>query len=133
MVYFVYNIPTRTARFISAGHPPLIHLSRETQEVFAHRESSAAAGIRKDTVFMDHSFQVKEGDRIYLYSDGINEALNEDDQMFDTEGLQRAVKESLDKTLEQSVQCIIEQVRAWNGNGRNLDDMAVLAMEVSGT
>ena len=59
--------------------------------------------------------------------------LNEDDQMFGTQGLQRAVKESFDKTLDQSVQHIIERVQAWNGTGMIMDDRTVLAMEICGT
>jgi serine phosphatase RsbU (regulator of sigma subunit) len=57
--------------------------------------------------------QLASGDVLVLYTDGIIEAINQDDEMFDYRRFVELLKKSFDKDLESFWQKIIAGNRQW--------------------
>jgi sigma-B regulation protein RsbU (phosphoserine phosphatase) len=74
--YGVYNRKKRRLKYSSGGHPPAVLVDsgpgnrKKIQEL---RAGSAAVGIAAETVYTSSTCQIKQGARLYLYSDGIYE------------------------------------------------------------
>jgi sigma-B regulation protein RsbU (phosphoserine phosphatase) len=69
--YGVYEAPTRTLRYASAGHPPAVRLrGGETEELGA---PGLPVGSWQGTTYSTHATQLLAGDRLYVFSDGAYE------------------------------------------------------------
>lgn len=74
--YGVYDRPTRTLRYASAGAPPAIVLHPEIESRITTTELTTGGqpvGLFEDTRFTTASYSVPPGSRILLFSDGANE------------------------------------------------------------
>src|SRR5271169_238558 len=76
-------IDTRDNRFTyaSAGHCPPI-LFHKSGEAVPLKEGGTPLGIFPDRKYEDAGLQVESGDRLVLYTDGLTEAMNSDEQEF---------------------------------------------------
>ena len=73
--------------------------------------------------------ELKPGDRLYLYSDGILEAMNSEDELSGPERLVEALEERKNLTLQGSVEELVECGRQWSGEAGFVDDVSILALE----
>ena len=83
-VTFLYGIldgDTRTFRYCNAGHPyPIL---RSDDSIRTLDEGGAVLGVFPDWNYKDSTVELRAGDRLFLFTDGITEASNSDGQEFD--------------------------------------------------
>jgi sigma-B regulation protein RsbU (phosphoserine phosphatase) len=83
-VTFLYGIldgNTRTFRHCNAGHPyPIL---QSGGSIRALEESDAVLGVFPDWTYKDSYVELRAGDRLFLFTDGITEAFNTDGQEFE--------------------------------------------------
>jgi len=128
LVYGVYDIENRVFSFVSAGHPPLIHLPRSGES--RHQWAlGPPIGIKPDFEYKQNTLEMAPGDRIYLYSDGLIEVFDHNQEPFGVERLTEALKNSLNQPLEASVSSVIKEVEAWGRQAPFDDDVSILAFE----
>ncbi len=72
------DIPNKKLVFSSAGHPDQIHVSGDSVEKLKH--TGRLVGIKRDTRFDCVERSLKTGDKILLYTDGLFEQFNENDE-----------------------------------------------------
>ena len=72
--------------------------------------------------------RLEQGDRIYLYTDGVTEAFNEDEQMFSDKRLLEALnrKTGLEDDPEAFVSYLYQEVEDFTGNALQSDDITML-------
>jgi len=93
--YAVYNPETKELRYASAGHnPPRIwHCSRQTIQSL-DQSIGLPLGVAEDADYVSASMNLLSGDRLVLFTDGIIEAMNEDDQQFGPQRLDYVLNHS---------------------------------------
>ena len=87
-------------------------------------------GMMDFSTYEEAVIDLRTGDRLYLYSDDVTEETNPDDEPFGNERLLDALDESMELTLDESVQSLVDSVLSWRGATRLSDDLSVLAFEV---
>jgi sigma-B regulation protein RsbU (phosphoserine phosphatase) len=83
-ITFIYGIldgQTRTFRHCNAGHPNPILLSGGS--IRALEQSGAVLGVFPDWTYEDSTVELRTGDRLFLFTDGITEASNSSGQEFE--------------------------------------------------
>ena len=127
--YAVLNVTNRVLTYVSAGHPPAIVL-RRTNEVLALHESGLPIGIGDE--YEEHAVQLKPGDRVYLYSDGVTEMKDSDKRLYGKDRLIGCLLQGASLSLADSVTRLIEDLQQWQDGAPADDDVSVLALELSG-
>ena len=84
----------------------------------------------EEAEFEDHSIQLQPGDCLYIYSDGITEATNEQKDMLNTEGLIQIVDQARGLPLDERIREVMEGLRKWCGSAPFADDVSILALEM---
>ena len=82
------------------------------------------------TTYADTVIELRSGDRLYLYSDGVTEETNPDDVPFGNARLLETLDGARTQTLDQSVEVLVGAVLSWRGRERLSDDLTVLALEL---
>ncbi|HME58467.1 MAG TPA: PP2C family protein-serine/threonine phosphatase [Terracidiphilus sp.] len=83
-VTFIYGIldgETRTFQYCNAGHPYPILLSGGSTRTL--EEGGAVLGVFPDWMYEDSIVELRAGDRLFLFTDGITEAFNTSGQEFE--------------------------------------------------
>ena len=124
-----YNHESRTLRYYSAGHNPLL-IRRANGETSFVDHHGAALGIEGGVKGEDRSVQLASGDVVVFYTDGITEAHNEQNQLFGEERLVQLVKASEGQTASEMIATILREVEKFVGDAPQHDDITMLIMKV---
>ncbi|MGI9015086.1 MAG: SpoIIE family protein phosphatase [Phycisphaerales bacterium] len=129
MVYGILNPANGEFRYASAGHPGPVHLPYDADPVVLESEGFPI-GLA-DEAYEERSVRLAAGDRLYLYSDGVPEAMNPDGDQFGEARLLNAIAQGRSVPLQENVANILAEITRWHDPGRLHDDISILAIEVS--
>ncbi len=130
LLYGVLNLETREFTYVSAGHPHPLLVSSEKGARFLPA-AGLPVGIFPDAEYEPRSVQLEKGERIYLYSDGILEARDPDGEFYGVERFEDLSQSLSVKSLGQSIQIIVKDVKDWCGHRGADDDISLLALEIA--
>jgi sigma-B regulation protein RsbU (phosphoserine phosphatase) len=122
----VFNPLASTLTYCNAGHnPPL--LIRSNGSVERLEEGGMVLGLFAGAAFTDKTVRFDAGDLLILYSDGVVEACSaKGDEEFGEERLARIVSGSGSLEPQRVIERVIEELRAWAGDGSFADDVTVV-------
>jgi phosphoserine phosphatase RsbU/P len=117
-------------RYVSAGHPGPVHLTAGGAPVILEGPEFLPIGL-VEGAYGERSVRLAAGDRLYLYSDGVTEAMDPAGQLFGEARLLEAIGRGRSVPLEESVAALVGEVERWRGAASAQDDISILAVEVS--
>ena len=130
LVYGILNTATGEFRYVSAGHPGPVHLPSSADAVIL--ESQGFPIGLADDAFEERLVRLGAGDRLYLYSDGVPEAMNSAGKLFGTVRLLEAIGQVRSQQLQEGVVALREKITRWHESERPQDDISILTVEVAG-
>ena len=129
LVYGILDAQHRQFRYVCAGHPAPIHYARSRGHQPGLCEArSLPIGLFEEE-YEESTVELEHGDRIYLYSDGVLEAMNHKREIFDDARLISAIEDTQTEGLKESVDSIVKAVLNWSGTDQVHDDLSILAVE----
>jgi len=129
IAYGVLNVRTRSLQLASAGHPAVIRLTRDCA-LQPLDIDGMLVGIVEDYEYENREIVLDPGDRLFVYSDGVVEQANGEDEQFGEQRLQAEIVDGQASPLEQGVRELEQEVVRWSGNGHLTDDLSILAIEI---
>ena len=129
LVYGVLDAATGEFRYVSAGHPGPVHLPHGAGPVILESRGFPI-GLAGDA-YEERSVRLGAGDRLYLYSDGVTEAMDPAGEQFGDARLLETIGRHRSEPLREGTDALLEEVVRWHGSGRPQDDISILAVEVS--
>ena len=114
---------------------PLPNLDRPPVIANAFDNSSTIRrGFDKGTIFDNHiqevELQLKPGDRICAYTDGVNEAMDPQSEEFGDERFYNLVKQHARLSSKDFVNAIVAEVEAHRAGGEQSDDITITTLAV---
>ena len=129
MIYGVLDTHAHKFRFVAAGHPGPA-LVRRDQPARILDTPALPIGVAEESDYEDTVLDLEPGDRLYLYSDGVNEERNSENQEFGRPKLCRTLAGSNSLSLANSLDTLVKEVIAWRGDDRFNDDVSILGFEL---
>jgi sigma-B regulation protein RsbU (phosphoserine phosphatase) len=114
--------------YASAGHCPPI-LFHRSGEAVPLKEGGTPLGIFPDRKYEDAGLQLESGDRLVLYTDGLTEAMNSDEQEFGDLRLVELGSRNIALSASESLAAIKEEVVSFC-NGSFQDDFTLVVVAV---
>ena len=128
ILYGVLHVPTGRLDYVSGGHPALVRVPVGGAAEFHPAEGFPIAFV-PDVEYEQHSLQLAPGDRIYLYSDGVSEAMDKDREQLGDDALANVLSAGRSQPLEESVKGLLQRVEDWCSPVGPLDDVSILGIE----
>lgn len=129
LLYGLVDVENHRFSFVCAGHPGPVYLPSEAPPRILEAPGYPV-GLFKDATWQESSLQLHPGDRLYLYSDGITEAMNQQEEPFGPSRLLDVLVEGKNHSLDESVDLLMAEVHNFVAGPIN-DDMSILATEVT--
>ncbi|MDB4470660.1 SpoIIE family protein phosphatase [Deltaproteobacteria bacterium] len=130
MFYLQYCPDNNNLCYSSAGHNnPLLWRKRQQQIDLLDAEG-LIFGIRQSVDFEQKSAELEAGDILLLYTDGIIEAEDNNNEFFGVERLGKLLQECDDLSPQEIIDRIMGQVRIFTGLRHFVDDITLVVMKV---
>ncbi len=118
-----------TLTIVNAGHmPPIIRRKDGTVETVATAESGLPIGIFEDYQYESFSTKLNSGDIALMYTDGINEAMNDKDEQLTSAALIAELSSSQAKSPERVGNAICDLVKQHMGLRQPIDDICMVCV-----
>jgi len=128
-IYGVLNIKTGELKYANGGHNPPVKIGLDGCVVTLPRTEGIALGIMEGVEFEEGKVTLCPGDLLYLFTDGMSDAQNQD-QAFYTEDTLMAFLGTLTQVAPASVvNSVYKAVTDFVGTGAQFDDMTQLAIQ----
>lgn len=121
----VLDVRTGHVVFVNAGHnPPLIRRADGTKE-YIHETHGPFIGPVPGVEYTTGELTLYEGDRITVYSDGVTEAMDPDEELYGEDKLEAL---EMPVSASDATATIVDSVLDWE-QGTRSDDVTVLVLD----
>jgi sigma-B regulation protein RsbU (phosphoserine phosphatase) len=131
LAYGVLHLESRRLEFTSAAHPPLLYLQTGRAPTMLYLEGFPVGMAPESDPFQQRSVVLQPGDRIFIYSDGIPDAMRDDGEVFGAARLLDAVQRFSTEPLDGVIGCLMGELRDWAGDVAANEDVSILGFKVS--
>jgi phosphoserine phosphatase RsbU/P len=128
--FVVFDTREATARCASAGHPSPLIGNRQTghvEPVYKDLKKNPALGLLPAASYQVFSRELREDDVYLLFTDGVEEAMNEQDEYYGIERLRHAMTENLKLDIGDLTEAIVDDILKFSGNLPLADDLCLVA------
>ena len=128
----VVEISTGKGVACNAGHePPAVRRAGGMFELVKYKHDRPA-GFVPDTVYHSREFELKPGDSLLVYTDGVPEANNPQTELFGEERMMETLNRYADAEPEELIRRIYEAVASFADGADQFDDITMLAVKYHG-
>jgi len=132
LIIGILNIKTGEIIYANGGHNPPIEIHGDRDVFFKKEVNDPLVGAMAGMTFSDHSFFLSPGDSFFLYTDGVNEAMNPDGEQYSNEKLLAAIEENRDKSVNEIIDNMLGSIKEHSQTAPQSDDIAMLIIRYNG-
>lgn len=127
--YGVLDTTKNTLIYANAGHhPPYLFSSGNSNVPQAFHLASIPIGIQADESWGREQAEIAPGETLLLYSDGVTDAQNAEEEEFGSKRLVEEVSKQIGKSSSQVQSALLAQIRDFVGETPQFDDMTMLVL-----
>jgi sigma-B regulation protein RsbU (phosphoserine phosphatase) len=130
-IFGILDPATALVSFCNAGHNPPYIVSSTNGVTPLARPRSKPLGIRRTFGYETGTYKLDAGDCLFLYTDGITEAMSPEGDWFSDDRLVEALRPLAGESASAVVGKIIQTVREFAATAPQADDIAAMAIRHS--
>lgn len=127
--YGILNVKTGEVSYCNAGHNPPYVLKRDGQVVELPTMQDPMMGAIDGIAYHEASTQLEPGDALVMFTDGVTEALNKDNEEFGEKRLEETIADVAMHNCQQIIEAIKADVATFADGAEQSDDITVLALK----
>ena len=129
--YGIYNIKTGEVTYCNAGHnPPVLGINDDCR--FMEMESNAPIGLWPELDFVGEEVDNIIGYKLFIYTDGLNEAEDDEQQQFGEDRLLNILKHHNFSDCREVIEYLGQQIIRHRDGAEPNDDLTMMCLKVEG-
>ncbi len=127
----VLEISTGLFTYVNAGHnPPLVSKNGEPFEFVRQSPGSVLAGL-EGMKYKQQEMQLNTGDLLYIYTDGVTEAVNAVGDYYGNDRLREVLNSHREASVDTIVHSVANNVDVFAGECDQFDDITMLCLKIN--
>ena len=128
----IIDLRTGHIDFASAGHnPPAVRHSDGSVE-FIKSKAGLVMAAMEETIYKPQTYDLKKGDTLFLYTDGVTEATNTNDVLFGDSRLLATLKMGGERSTADTCTLVKKEIDNFVQDAPQFDDITMLAIKFNG-
>ncbi len=128
----IVDMRTGEMQYASAGHNPPLVLRASDGPFWLEQPTGLVLGVMPDAVFEGKSVRLAPGDTLVAYTDGVTEAMTEEDDFYGEDRLLSEAEKGATMSANELAVHIFASVREFVGTAPQSDDITVLVLRYLG-
>jgi len=130
--YGVLNTETGHVKYCNGGHNLPYHVKEDGSVVQVENTEGLLLGKIEPIQFQTKEIQLNPGDKIFLYTDGLTEAMNENDELYEDERVEQYLRTHSKDSDGKLLRGIIVDTLKFMNKAHQSDDITLLVLEYKG-
>jgi len=132
LFYGILDPSTGEFTYTNAGHNPPILVRKNGDVEPLPLTGGVAVGVFPELEYEENSLTLGVGDILFLYTDGISEAMNLEGETFNEDNLERVLSKGAGKPIETVVENVTLAVSEFVGEAEQSDDITIFVLRYNG-
>lgn len=130
--YAEYEPRNRGLLYVNAGHNPpfIVRQSNESRQVYRLEAGGPPVGLLPGSLYAQGSLTLEPGDLVVLFTDGVSESMNSDDEEWGEERLIELARTCEGLPAVEAMKCIMASAQTFAAGAPQYDDMTVVILRV---
>ncbi|WP_041277743.1 SpoIIE family protein phosphatase [Desulfotalea psychrophila] len=128
----VIDIGTGEVLYANAGHNPPLFIPKGGKAEWIPPLNELVAGAMEDSVYTTKSMTMQPGDTLFIYTDGVTEAMDSKQSLYSDDRLLTEVDRCSGLAAKPFIHAIDDSIKAFTGGAEQSDDITMLAMQFLG-
>ena len=131
LFFGVLDLRTGEFTYVNAGHnPPMVRYKKEGEFAFIRNEKrNPVMGVSKKIKYREYRLTLSPGDMLFFYTDGITEAMNSQQQLYNESRLKSALDKVSDEcSANKMISTVFSDIKQHVGDAEQSDDMTMLGL-----
>lgn len=130
-VFFgIIDVKTGEVFYANGGHNSPIVVGKSGETVYVKPLDGMVMGVMPDIDFEVGHFVLAPGELLFLYTDGVTEAMTEKREQYSEERLEKALKAAAGRTCKETIDAVLSDIKAFTGKAPQSDDTTMLAIKL---
>jgi sigma-B regulation protein RsbU (phosphoserine phosphatase) len=129
LFYALLDPATGHMTYVNAGHRSPLLVRAGSDEFAELVPTGMALGVVSDAPYEQESVHLDHNDLLVFYTDGVPEATDAHDCMFEMERFERIILDHRHAPAAQIARAVVEAVDEFSGSEEPFDDIAVLVVK----
>lgn len=126
----ILEISTGKLTCANAGHEyPVLRRGGADFELIKDRHGFVLAGM-EGSRYKEYEIILEKGDQLYVYTDGVPEATNADDELYGADRMVEALNQDAGSTPGETLTRVKQDIDQFVGEAPQFDDITMLAIEI---
>ncbi|MBP1929757.1 sigma-B regulation protein RsbU (phosphoserine phosphatase) [Methanolinea mesophila] len=130
LFYAILDPREKSLTFVNAGHNPPLLFGTGNERITLLKAKGIALGVLDEIELESVEVNLKPGDIAVLYTDGVTEAANEQDEEYGVARLEKIVELSRHLSSRGIIDAVVQDVRAFAGNRPQFDDITLMVLKI---
>jgi serine phosphatase RsbU (regulator of sigma subunit) len=128
LLYAILDQAEGMLSYCSAGHLPALILRHRSGAVEELHRTGMPLGVMEDAEWEKVSVKIEPGDALLLYTDGVTEAQNMEEEFFGMPQLKEVFSQQRGRSAAEIRDAVYGAVREWVGQAEQFDDITMLVV-----
>jgi sigma-B regulation protein RsbU (phosphoserine phosphatase) len=128
----ILSINTGEIAYANAGHNPPVLLRKKEEASFLQSQGGLLAGIMEDVEYGVETITLEPGESLFLYTDGVTEAMNGNNELFTDERLRDTLEGLKEQSIKEMVRGVSAEVARFVKGAPQSDDITMMAVLFKG-
>jgi len=133
IIFGIIDFKSSTFRFSRGGHNPLLFFNAAAGKVKEYRPSGMGLGMANEELFRDNiyelSVELKKGDILVMYTDGVVEATNSRGRFYGDARLHSILRRSSKLSAEKIIKALSNDLMKFGEGSEPHDDMTAIVIK----
>ena len=122
----LYDLATGTLQCANAGHEyPAVYRAGKGFELYKDKHGMVLGAMDMGR-YKEYTIELKAGDRIFVYTDGVTEATNANTELFGTDRLEEALNKNSGVEASKFLASMKNEIDGFVGKAQQFDDITML-------
>lgn len=128
----VLDLSNGNLKYTNAGHNPPVIIKENKVAVMFEKTKYIPVGLFEDFEYEESSIQLESGDKIFLYTDGVSEAENNEHKLFGDTTIMDIINLNISATPRELIGKMEEEISAHVNGFAQSDDITMMAIVYNG-
>ena len=128
----ILDTGTGELEYCNAGHNPPLLLSPAGRVLILQPTGGIALGVAEEGVYPSRKVILQKGDSLFVYTDGVTEAMNKREELFSESRLIKELAEMKGKSLQEIVTGVMGKVGSFSAGVPQADDITLMVIRYHG-
>jgi sigma-B regulation protein RsbU (phosphoserine phosphatase) len=128
----ILNTRTGEVLYANGGHNPPLLIRKEKEVTFLEGTRGLLVGAMEDVVYETGQFVLQPGEAIFMYTDGVTEAMNKEGGFFSDERLREEITTLQRRSMQEMIGGMMKEIAAFSQGTDQSDDITMMMIQYKG-